>query len=204
MDEWPAIKSPAEFTGKGFERIGDPNEERGQGSLWFRDGEFDGMQYPSREKAGQWNPETAASWGKAWRRMEAERLALEWRDNPTSPEIKAAIKRIRRECLDAKPQEKATAAAIGRIKRGEMPSFWPAQNRRERASILSLTQLAGELHRPPTESEVIDRMLRLEDSTSPSGENLTLDGDRKNLAGFLRSYGFAWLERRARGFQGER
>ena len=126
------------------------------------------------------------------------------RDNPADLQAAAELKAIRKVCREMRPQDKATENAVRKILIGGMPTNWPSQDKRERAAIIAVMQLADELCRPPTGDETIDRMKRLRDEMDTMKPFLTNDGDRKNLADFLRNNGFGWLEFRKQGFQGNR
>jgi hypothetical protein len=68
----------------------------------------------------------------------------------------------------------------------------------------AIMEVAREKQKPPTEAEVIDRMLLLTEDEDGRIVKVIVDSDRKNLARLLRGVGFGWLERRKRGFQGHR
>jgi hypothetical protein len=195
----PATKPPLDFTGKGFEIIGDPTCPYEQGALWFHDGVFAGFLFPCREIVPARTPETAGRWEKSMRKRSAESLAVFCRNNPNDSQAKAKLKAVLKQCRETSPREKATEQSVRSIKKGDIPTVSPAQNRRERAAVIALMETSTELGHPPTEAEVIERMKSLKDWQD--GFFMTSDGDPKNLAKFLREFGFSWLERRPRGYR---
>jgi len=217
MDELPPIKLPKQFTGEGLEIIGNPLDRGEQFTLWFRDGRFEMLSLPSRESFPKWTPETSTAWEKAMRQSRAESLAMTLKDNPGDVAAAEELTAILKVCRKARPRERAAENAVGNIRNGGMPTSWPSQDRRERAAIIAIMQLCKEGHRPPTGNNeidklslpltgdvLIDRMKRLRDDIDPMKPFLTNDGDRKNLAKFLRALGLGWLGFRARGSQGGR
>lgn len=205
MDELPPIKSPKEFTGEGLEIIGDPTNPLETGALCFQDGKNPSILLPSRETLPQWTPDSAGEWRKAWRRKIAENLALRIRYHPADQEAKSELKAILKECREEIPRDRVTERCVKLVKtHGELRDR-PLQNLRDKALIIALLEvavdIASENKRPPTESEILDRVEIL---TDREGKRIFIYSERKHLADLLRSIGFAWLERRPRGYQGER
>lgn len=190
MDEWPDIKPPGEFTGKGFEIIGDPSSEA-QITLHFRDGVFDMMAMPGRELP---RPGTEDALNNHEQRREAERRALHLRENPEDHQARSRLRTI--------PKDRTAQRAVKEIKAGGPLTDWPFHLRRERAAIVALMKAAEEHGRPPTESEVIARMMNLTGKEMAETDSVKFlqGGDPQHLREFLRTMGIvAWLERRPRG-----
>lgn len=189
MDDWPDTKPPREFTGRGFEIIGDPSDE-GQITLHFRDGVFDMIDMPSRELP---RPATEDAFQQREQRRQVERLALHFRDHPEDHQAKSQLRAI--------PKDRNAQRAAKKIKAGGPLADWPFQIRRERAAIVALLRAAGEHGRPPTETEVIARMKNLTAEEMGGADNLKFlqGGEDKKLAELLREMGLSWLERRPRG-----
>lgn len=206
-DEWPKAKPPKEFTGIGFEVIGDSSEELRHFSLWFQDSDFAGLQYPSRETQPEWTPETTQEWHKKRRKSRAENLAHQLSKNPDDSNLEMELAGILKQCQSAAVREQQTERAVLSIKRGGIPSNWPARLKLQRAACIAVMETSKELRRPPTEYQVIGRMRVLEEQDN-SGQDHKMtsdmcgDGSLKNIQKFLRKYGFGWLERLKRGEHG--
>lgn len=208
MDDWPPTIPPREFTGRGWEIIGDPSDEQ-QITLHFEDGIFCGFDMPSTESP---HPASEEALEKREQRRLAERLALRLReqkevierlglslgDDPDYNQTKAQLKAL--------PKDSTTEKAVRKILKGDPLPDWPAKRQRDCAVLIAVIELAKKHHRPPTGDEVIDRMMEGEKRPKHwrDGNFLITDGDRGNVKKKLSESGFRWLGYRPRGYQGER
>ncbi len=198
MEELPITKPPSDFTGKGFEVIGDPSGQLGEGMLWFQDGRILRISLPPEEDP-PWTPETAKKWKRNWRIDEAEALALRLRDDPTDADAGQELTELQNKARTDRKQgegrHKALEDAIDRIANATADNppllkTWPSRFGRSRAMVLALMETSK--FGPPIESEVIDAMQAATDTKD--GVKI-LAGERKHLVKFLRESGFGWLER---------
>lgn len=208
------IKLPREFTGNGFEIIGDPAMVTDGATLFFSGGDYAGMALPSREILPNWTPETAESWSKEWKRQEVERIAVELLENPEDHLLKTqlesytrgtgTLKRfLKRAAADIlkKPKTDEKGHPMEMDEKGHIyhtPSTWPAQNLVQQAVLIAISKAALELRRPPNMMEVISRMRAEVRLIEGETQKLTI-GDDRDLAKAVRSMGFSWIESRQVG-----
>lgn len=195
---------PGEFTGKGFEVIGDPSERLGRGCIKFRDGRFRGLTLQSEDDP-EWTHDTAAKWDEQWKQDQVEDRALRLRDNPADAEAQRDVDELLDEVRRARRlgagRDRTTERAIAKIVAGGLPKSWPHQNPRERAMVMALIETSKEFCRPPSGDEVVDAMFKMKDTEAVF---LVNSDERKGLVDLLKDHGFGWLEFRGRGFQGVR
>ncbi len=195
-------KPPRQFTGHGLEIIGNPNDLNFEcASLVFQDGNFASIGLPTRSLILSADPnlppESQSPKRRASvRRYMAKALAEKLAKDPTDESAEVELKRILKECRNAKPRERAIENAIRKIRSGDFSENWSFQNLRGQLAVQAVIETAREYGRPPTEDEVIDWMKSV---PAPNGGKLITDGERKHLAKLLRESGFCWLERSPRG-----
>lgn len=210
MDTLPPTKPPREFTGKGLEIIGNPEDFLSDCvSLVFQDGNFVSLGLPIRSLVLSPDPsqppenqslERIAS----VRRYRGTRLAETVQKEPADSNAKQELKAIRKACREAKPEDRATNNDVRKILSGDLSPNWSYQDKREKVAVSALMELARELKRPPREWELIDRMKAMSEFINGCAVKILQEKDDKNLSDFLRDSGFEWLEHRERGYQGER
>lgn len=222
----PPTKPPGEFTGHGLEIIGNPDDFFSECvTLAFQDGKFLSIGLPTRSLVSdpdhsqppEKQPQARI---KSVRRYQAKKLAETFQKNPADINAKKQLKVIRKTCREARLKEKtcrevrpkedrpkedrATNNDVRKILSGNISPNWSYQGLREKVAVSSLMELARELNRPPREWELIERMKSMTESINGGTVKILQGGDDNNLSGFLRNSGFQWLERRKRGYQGER
>ena len=200
MDSLPAIKLPRQFTGRGFEIIGDPIAQNAQGSIWFQDGVFRGLSFPVGED-DRLTPATVQKWKVAREKRSlmrsVETLAVRLRENPSDEPAALALSDFLAKARSAVPRQRFVERVAKKIlTTGAPPSWIKAQEVCERAAVTALMSLSDELRRVPQMHEVAGRMKELYDDDACSF--LTVSSPENQVKAIER-IGFGWLDRRGRG-----
>lgn len=200
MDEWPDIKPPSEFTGNGFEIIGDPSNPRATGTLWFQDGVFNGFQLGKPDSDGKPTDHRE----DLIRRRAADLIALRLMDDPEDVDALDKREEILKQCRN-ESEKRTIRRAIKSIADGRPAKHWPARTNLQRAALMSLMGLSESFGRPPTRDETIDRMRETVDPINPPRKLTAADKEqKKHSSEALRIIGFEWLIHTPQGFQGKK